>query len=85
MKAFAWQESKFVSGGIVKIISTDGILVTAFEPRTTWTKLKEIIGKFAPNYEVEFLDRPWSNEEFKHAMKLYELNWGVRFDCRNYE
>lgn len=81
-RAFAWQESKFVNGGIVKIIGEDGNLITAFEPKTTRDKLKQIIGKFAKGYEVEWCDKPWSNPGFKEAMRQYELQTGLRYDCR---
>lgn len=79
MRAFAWTDKY-----LVKIIREDGCLIEAFEPRTTITKLKAHINKFAKDCEVEWLDRPWNEPGFKEAMRLYEVINGMRFDCKEF-
>lgn len=84
MKAYAWVDAKTSSSNIVKILSEEGFLLDCFEPRMTLTKLKDKIGMFAKDYEVEWLDRPWSNDDYKRAVQAYELNYDIRMDCREY-
>lgn len=84
MKAYAWKDCQFVSGAIVKIISEDGFLLSAYEVRGVSTKVKETAYRWAKDYDVEWLDRPWKNDGFNTANRLYEHNHFIRLDCREF-
>lgn len=83
MNAYGWIATKFDTGFIVKIISEDGYLLSAFEGRS-FKKAPEIAQKFCPkNYSLEWLSQPWSNQSFKNALNSYTANYGIQLDGRD--
>lgn len=80
---YGFISAKFDSGVIVKLLREDGSLLEAFEVNRL-DKVKELAGKWAKRYGVNFewLDRPWSDDEFLKAKRRYENAWNCDFNGR---
>jgi hypothetical protein len=81
-KAYAFRSMNFANDFMIDVIEpNEGILITKFICYS-WGKRQELAQKFAKDYEVEFVDNPWTQhwmQNFKHAyQERYQCDYSGR-------